>query len=71
MHSLIEIVVKIKFGLKGKEYGCGIFMDLKKAFDTVNHNILMQKLEHYLRYQRNPTEMGSILSLQTITIRIL
>ena len=46
-HSLIEITEKIKESIDNGMYGCGIFIDLKKAFDTVNHNILLTKLEHY------------------------
>ena len=46
-HSLIEIVEKIRSCIESNKYGCGIFIDLKKAFDTVNHTILLQKLEHY------------------------
>ena len=46
-HSLIEITEKIKESIDSGNFGCGIFIDLKKAFDTVNHKILLRKLEHY------------------------
>ena len=46
-HSLVEITEEIKESIDNGKFGCGIFIDLKKAFDTVNHKILLTKLEHY------------------------
>ena len=46
-HALISMTEAIKNTLDNKRFGCGIFIDLQKAFDTVSHRILLAKLEHY------------------------
>ena len=46
-HALVSMTEKLKSPLDSNSFGCGIFVDLEKAFDTVNHSILLQKMEHY------------------------
>jgi retron-type reverse transcriptase len=42
------IIDKIQKAIENKCYSCGVFLDLSKAFETVNHHILTQKLECYM-----------------------
>ena len=42
-HALIELVNRIYDSFNKNKYTLGVFMDLSKAFDTVNHNILPKK----------------------------
>ena len=46
-HAIITLVEKVSKALDTGKFVIGVFLDLKKAFDTVNHTILMKKLEYY------------------------
>ena len=53
-HALIDVVTNIFDNINSNKYAGLIFLDLTKAFDTVNHNILLSKLTHYgIRGQAN------------------
>jgi hypothetical protein len=45
--ALIDITETIREALDQKQFAGGVFVDLQKAFDTVDHEILLSKLYHY------------------------
>ena len=70
-HTLIDITENVKSALDNKIHVCGIFIDLQKAFGTVNHKILLDKLSHYgIRGIANDW-FSSYLSYRTQYVSIL
>ena len=46
-HALISLTETFRKCLDDDEIVCGVFVDLQKAFDTVNHEIVLEKVKHY------------------------
>ena len=46
-HAIISLIDNIEKAIDNGKFACGVFIDLQKAFDTVDHSILLQKLHHY------------------------
>ena len=46
-HAILTLLESIQKALDDGQFACGIFIDLEKAFDTVSHDILLEKLNYY------------------------
>ena len=46
-YALIALIAKLKKSLEGRGYSVVVLMDLTKAFDTLNHKLMIAKLHAY------------------------
>ena len=61
-HTIVQLVNQFLESFEYNEYALGVFIDLSKAFDTVDHLIILKKLELYGVADRNHLWFEDILS---------
>ena len=79
-HAILDIFETLQNNMDKHYFSCGVFIDLKKAFDTVNHKILLDKLNYYgfrgiinewfqsyLTNRTQTTQIGSHVSTKLIS----
>ena len=68
-HAIGQVIGKLVKGLENNMYGACVLLDLSKAFDTIEHSILLKKLELY-GVQGNALKwFESYLSNRTIRVK--
>ena len=79
--ALVSVTEEIKRAPDKDEFACGASLDFQKAFDTVNHNILIANFNHckirritidwfqyYLTNQKQQTSIKNTLSNETVIL---
>jgi len=78
-HAILDIISTIQQNMDHKRFSCAVFIDLKKAFDTVDYQILLKKLycygirgiiyewfKSYLSNRTQTTEINGLISTKDL-----
>ena len=70
-HAVGELISSVLRGFQQNEFTLGVFLDLSKAFDTLDHQILLEKLYKYGIRGTALNWFASYLSNQMIRVKCM